>query len=65
MDTTPLVSLVGDRNVALNHFILWMADHQRLASFLCGMGPQGENLLKMVVWDGTTGTRWMAHCVIC
>ena len=27
--TTPSVPLVGDRNVALNHFILWLADHQR------------------------------------
>ena len=27
--TTPSVPLVGDRNVARNHFILWMADHQR------------------------------------
>ncbi len=53
MDTTPLVPLVGDRNVALNHFILWMADHQRLVSFLCGMGPQGEDLLRngCVGWD--------------
>ena len=29
MDTTPLVPLVGDRNVALNRFAIWMADHQR------------------------------------
>ena len=27
--TTPSVPLVGDRNVARNHFILWLADHQR------------------------------------
>ena len=27
--TTPSVPLVGDRNGARNHFILWMADHQR------------------------------------
>ena len=27
--TTPSVPLVGDRNVALNHFILRLADHQR------------------------------------
>ena len=27
--TTPSVPLAGDRNVALNHFILWLADHQR------------------------------------
>ena len=26
--TPPSVPLVGDRNVALNHFILWLADHQ-------------------------------------
>jgi len=27
--TTPSVPLVGDRNVALNRFTIWMADHQR------------------------------------
>ena len=27
--TTPSVPLVGDRDVARNHFILWLADHQR------------------------------------
>ena len=27
--TTPSAPLVGDRNVARNHFILWLADHQR------------------------------------
>ena len=27
--TTPSVPLIGDRNVARNHFILWLADHQR------------------------------------
>ena len=27
--TTPSVPLIGDRNVALNHSILWLADHQR------------------------------------
>ena len=27
--TTPSVPLVGDRNVALNRFAIWLADHQR------------------------------------
>ena len=30
--------------VALNHFILWLADHQVYASFLCGMGPHGHTI---------------------
>ena len=33
------VPLVGDRNVALNHFILWLADHQR--STPCGCAGWG------------------------
>ncbi len=37
-----------------------------LASWLCGMGPQGEDLLKNgCAGCGTAGTRWMVHCVIC
>ena len=27
--TTPSVPLVGDRNVALNRFAIWLTDHQR------------------------------------
>ena len=36
---------------------------RRLAKkWLCGMGPQGDDLLKpMVIRDRTAGTRWLAH----
>ena len=51
--TTPSVPLVGDRNVALNHSILWLADHQRstpaaeLQFFCAGMNPLSlKDLLK-------------------
>ena len=60
-----------------NRYAIRLADHQRSTPvFLCGMGPQGENLLKngcvgcdrrgdllkpMVIRDGTAGTRWLAH----
>ena len=49
--TTPSVPLVGDRNVARNHFILWLADHQRstpaaeLRFFVRGWTRLAEELL--------------------
>ena len=48
--TTPSVHLVGDRNVALNCFAIWLADHQRptpaaSCDFLCGMNRFAEELL--------------------
>ena len=48
--TTPSVPLVGDRNVALNHFILWLADHQRSTPaaelrFFVRDEPQGHTML--------------------
>ena len=70
--TTPSVPLVGDRNVALNHFILWLADHQRSTPaaelrFFVRDKPQGHGgMLLMrpqemgIAADGNAGTQcWM------
>ncbi len=49
--TTPSVPLVGDRNVALNRFAIWLADHQRstpaaeLRFFVRGWTRLAEELL--------------------
>ena len=53
--TTPSVPLVGDRNVALNHFILWMADHQRST-------PAAE--LRIFVRDEPQGHTMQDACSI-
>ena len=68
--TTPSVPLVGDRNVALNHFILWLADHQRSTPaaelrFFVRDGTAGRKLAKKWLCGMGLQTRWMAHCVIC
>ena len=60
--TTPSVPLVGDRNVALNHFILWLADHQRstpaaeLRFFCAGINPPSlKDLLRASAPSGRAG----------
>ena len=56
--TTPSVPLVGDRDVALNRFAIWLADHQRstpaaeLRFFCAGMNPTCGRTS-----DGNAGTR--------
>ena len=59
---TPSVPLVGDRNVALNHFILWLADHQRstpaaeLRFFCAGINPPSlKDLLRASAPSGRAG----------
>ena len=59
--TTPSVPLVGDRNVALNRFAIWLADHQRSTPaaelrFLCGINRRDMGIAA----DGNAGTQcWM------
>ena len=51
--TPPSVPLVGDRDVARNHFILWLADHQRSS-------PAAE--LHFAVCDRMDTNRLQAAC---
>ena len=59
--TTPSVPLVGDRDVALNRFAIWLADHQRSTPaaelrFLCGINRRDMGIAA----DGNAGTQcWM------
>ena len=56
--------------LALNHFILWLADHQRSTPaaelrFFVRDGTAGRRLAKKWLCGMGLQTRWMAHCVIC
>ena len=62
--TTPSVPLVGDRNVALNRFILWLADHQRSTPaaelrFFVRDKPQGHGGVLLMGTQGHGGVLLM------
>ena len=63
--TTPSVPLVGDRNVALNHFILWLADHQRSTPvFLCGMNRMDTRFRMFAACSMLKGCLLDACCLL-